>query len=230
MSAELAKLKQQQEAQALRLQKMEMSQRANQGRQSYDYMEQPPETIVEYDAPQYQEVDDQEIAIQQLTQRITNEVVQNVTAHQNVKKSVDDRMQRLIDKYPAIQEDDSPLTASARDEYARIVRENPSAMNDKATTYELAVETAAARIGARPANQRFDPHQDFILPTGGTNPALKRKAGGVSRLTPKILANAEVMGINVDPNTPEGKKNLAELNEYSARFNADVDEEHLRFR
>ena len=46
----------------------------------------------------------------------------------------------------------------------------------------------------------------------------------------KIIQNAMALGINVDAKTPEGKKNLAELDEYSGRFNADADENHFRYK
>jgi hypothetical protein len=38
------------------------------------------------------------------------------------------------------------------------------------------------------------------------------------------------MGINVDPKTKEGQANLAELSEYSHRFNADQDESQFRYK
>ncbi len=237
MSAdELKRVKQLQEAQALRLQKMEMAQQAqNARRQEYEPPEGYVETVEDVPPSEYNRVNNQDMLIDQLTQRITQQVTQNVANYQNVSKMADDRMQRLIDKYPAISQDDSVLTKAARDEVARISRENPSLTNDKATLFELAVETAASRIGARPVNTQYDPHQDFTLSAQGYNPAQKTKSSGHNFLTPKIMANYEVLAkshpdFNMDPSTPQGQKNLKELNEYSERFRANVDESHLRFK
>lgn len=236
MSAEeIKRLRAQQEAQAMRIQKMEMEKQRQQYQSAPPEYEPPQNQYYEEEPPQYNQVDQQQILIDQLTSRITNNVLSTVQAHQGVQKTVDDRMQRLMDKYPAIREDDSVLTKVARDEVARISRENPSLSNDKATLYELAVETAAAKLGARPVNMQFDPNQDYTVSSSGVNPAQPSRKSGHNYLTPKILANFEVLAknhpdFNLDPKTPQGQKNLAELNEYSERFRANVDESHLRFK
>ncbi len=223
-----AKLTQAQiDANAMRLQRLEMQMQQNNARRQDDeeviYHELPPEQT-----QQYNQVDQQQILIDQLTRQVTERVATNLQAHQNVSAGIDNRMKRLVDEFPAIQEDDSPLTVASRDEYARITRENPTL--DEANKYELAVKSAAVRIGARPVNQQFDPNQDFTLSTGGNhNPAKRRSVSG-NRLTQQILQNAMAMGIDVDAKTPVGKRNLEELNEYAARFNADVNEDHLRFK
>ena len=216
------------DANAMRLQRLEVQMQADRARKTADgddevvYHELPPEE------KQYNQVDQQQLLIEQLTRTVTERVGANLQAHNTIAKTIDNRMQRLVDEFPAIQEDDSPLTVASRDEYARITRENPTL--NEADKYELAVKSAAVRIGARPVNQQFDPNQDFTLsPQGGFNPAKKRKASG-NRLTNNIVQNAMALGIPVDPKTPEGKRNLEELNEYAARFNADVDESHLRFK
>lgn len=217
------------DANAMRLQRLEMQMQAANARRQDDgdeedevvYHELPPE-------PQYNQVDQQQILIDQLTRQVTERVASNLQAHQSVSNGIENRMKRLVDEFPAIQEDDSSLTVRARDEYARISRENPSL--NEADKYELAVKSAAVQIGARPVNLQFDPNQDFTLSSSGHNPARRRTTGSGSRLTNKVVQNAMALGINVDPKTVDGKRNLEELNEYSARFNADVDEEHLRFR
>lgn len=232
---EIKRLRAQQEAQAMQLQRMQMQQQ----RQQYQPQPDDYQEVVEpvQNQPQYSAVDDQQAMIEAITQKITNQVTQNVTAFQNASKQVDNRMQRLIEKYPAIQEDDSPLTKVARDEYARISRENPGLLStDKGAAYELAVETAAARLGARPVNQEYNPMQDYTLSAQGTsNLAARRSSSGKNFLTPKILANFEAFAKNhpdfsLDPSTPKGKKNLEELNEYSERFRANQDESHLKYR
>lgn len=224
MSAKLTQA--QADANAMRLQRLEMQMKAQNARRQEDddeviYHELPPE-------PQYNQVDQQQMLIDQLTRQVTEKVAVNLQAHQNVSNGIENRMKRLVDEFPAIQEDDSPLTVASRDEYARISRENPTL--DEANKYELAVKSAAVRIGARPINQQFDPNQDFTLSAGGNhNPAKRRSASG-NRLTTQIVQNAMALGIDVDAKTPAGKRNLEELNEYAARFNADVNEDHLRFK
>lgn len=237
--AELKRIKAQQEAQAMELQRLKFQ---NQRQQNYrpepDAVYQTTVQDVHQPQSEYNAADDQEAMIEALTQRITQKVTENVSAYQNAVKGVDTRMERLINKYPAIQEDDSPLTKVARDEYARISRENPGLITtDKGAAYELAVETAAARLGARPMNSEYNPMQDYTLSAGPmNNPARgSNSSKSMKFLTPKILANFEAFAkdhpdFNMDPSTPQGKKNLEELNQYSERYKANVDEDHLKYR
>jgi hypothetical protein len=183
-------------------------------------------------APQYQQVDPNIAMLNAITnaaaQRATQQVQQNLNANDSVTQKVKTRMQRLVADYPALAQEDSDLVVRSRESYARIAHENPGL--DEATRYELAVREAASLIGARPVNAPVEDFAtgDFVMPAG-RNPALPTRATK-SRLTDKIIANARLMGINVDPQTKEGKQNLAELSEYSARFNADVDESQYRYR
>jgi hypothetical protein len=134
-------------------------------------------------------------------------------------------MERLVADFPALAEENSDLVGKSRQVYARIARENPTL--DQATRYELAVREAAAAIGARPTST---PPEDADWTMGpGSNPALPSRSSR-SRLTPHIVANARFMGINVDAKTKDGQRNLKELSEYSARFNADVDESASKYR
>lgn len=184
--------------------------------------------------PQYNEVEPEEELINTIAQHATTEatrrVMENMNAINGAGEQVKKRMQRLVEKYPALQDENSKFVQTARDEYKRIAEENPGL--DEATRYELSVESTASLLGARPVNQQFDPFkmgEDFTLPPAN-NPARGSGRSGKSRLTPNIIANAKIMGINVDPNTKEGQANLKELDEYSARFNADVDESQYKYR
>lgn len=143
----------------------------------------------------------------------------------NKENNVKKRMDRLVSMYPALSEDGSEMVQRARQIYSRIAQENPQL--DEATRYELAAHEAATSIGARPVNMPAE-FQDWTMGPS-SNPALPSK-GAKSRLTPEILANARLMGINVDPKTPQGQKNLKELSGYSARFNADQDETSVKYR
>jgi hypothetical protein len=239
MSADIKKLQAQQEAQAMELQRLKMNQ-ARQNQQPYypqpddDRRYTHQETVV--DEPQYNTVDEQNAMIEAITQRVTQQVTNNVQAHQNAVKGVDNRMERLIKKYPGIQDDDHPITKQARDEYQRISKENPGLIStDKGAAYELAVETAASTLGIRPANQEYNPMQDYTLSANGNQNLSRRTSKSGNFLTPKILANFEVLAknhpdFNMDPSTPQGKKNLEELNEYSERYRANVDESHIRYK
>lgn len=238
MSADtIRKLQAQQEAQAMELQRMKMQQ-ARQNQQPYTPQPDPQEYVHEtvINEPEYNMVDQQQAMIEAITNRVTQQVTNNVQAHQNAIKGVDNRMERLIKKYPGIQDDDHPITKQARDEYARISRENPGLIStDKGAAYELAVETAAATLGVRPANQEYNPMQDYTLSAGGSQNLQRRTSKSGNFLTPKILANFEVFAKNhpdfsIDPSTPQGKKNLEELNEYSERFRANQDESHLKYK
>jgi hypothetical protein len=180
---------------------------------------------------QYQVADPNVMLMQAITAQAAKQAADKVTADQAAitqrQTSVKTRMERLLSDYPALKQEDSPLVARARDSYARIKQENPGL--DEATRYELAVREAAGIVGARPLSAPLDT-QDWTMPVNSaSNPAVG-KQNTKSRLTPEIVANARLMGINVDANTVDGKKNLAELSEYSARFNADVDESQYRYR
>ncbi len=169
------------------------------------------------------------LMMQAITQKVTNDAVAAVRANdaatQDQQKRVKGRMTRLVQDFPALSEESSELVNKSRQVYARIARENPAL--DQATRYELAVREAAAHLGARPTSTAPEDADWTMGP--GANPALPSKSSR-SRLTPHIVANARLMGINVDPKTVDGKRNLKELSDYSGRFNADVDESHAKYR
>lgn len=238
MSAEeQRRIRQQQEANAVRLQRLEMQVNAQNARvqepddedqPQYHQPQQPPQQ------PQYNQVDPNKLLLDQITANAANlasqHVINNVSAHQTAEKAVKSRMDRLIADYPAVQQEDSALVIKARDIYQRINTENPNL--DPATKYELAIREAASAIGARPVTAPVDiTNEDFTMSSNtGYNPARGNTKSGKSRLTQKIIQNAMALGINVDAKTPEGKKNLVELDEYSGRFNADADESHFRYK
>lgn len=250
--AEQKRLKLQQEANSAAIARMQMqlqsqgARRAPQGFSQEDLDDdegtqtqhrQPPQQQQHQTPPQqqYQQVDPNQLILQaitnQATQAATAAVQQNLSASAQLEDRVKNRMKRLVDDYPALRQEDSQLVIRSRDAYARIANENPGL--DEATRYELAVREAASSLGARPLNAPVEDYaaQDFVMPVGSHNPSLpSRGVSGKNRLTPNIIANAKLMGIPVDPATPEGKKNLAELNEYSARFNADQDETQYRYK
>jgi 3-oxoacyl-ACP reductase-like protein len=179
--------------------------------------------------PQYQQVDQATAILNHLVGEASKKVVSDLGARDGAQSKIKMRMERLLKDYPALGDDDSALVTKAREYYARIQQENPGL--DEATRYEVAVQTAAAYLGARPVTAPAVDlaNSDWTMPTGKNNPSLPRKQTK-SRLTPAIIQNARLMGINVDPNSAEGKKNLEELSEYSARFNADQDESQYRYQ
>lgn len=234
MSDELRRLKAQQDAQSAKLHQMQMQMQAQQARRQPDeeeieYIEETPDPRI----PNYVHVNQQEAMVEAIAQRAAQtaaqQVQQNIQATQNVQESIKTRMNRLVSDYPAIQDENSPLTVKARDAYARISQENSTL--DEATKYELAVREAASLLGARPVNAPLeDIAGDFLMGTNKNYSVSQTPKAKHSRLTQNILKNAMALGVNVDASTPEGKKNLAELNEYSARFNADQDEQQFRYK
>lgn len=237
--AEARKLRMQNEANSAAIQRLQMQVQSQSARRTADEEEE-----IEVDGQvahsgthqnnqqgQYQNVDPNQIMLQAITTHAANvatqQVQQNLAANSDVESKIKARMQRLASDYPALTQDDSPLVIKSREVYQRIAHENPAL--DEATRYELAVREAASYIGAIPVNAPVDVFaSDYVMPAG-RNPAMATKSNK-SRLTPNIVKNAMAMGINVDANTPEGKKNLAELSEYSARFNADQDESQYRYK
>lgn len=169
-----------------------------------------------------------EAIVQHAATRAAQTVQQNQQDNSGVEASVKKRMERLVEDYPALRQEDSDLVTKSRQIYSRITQENPGL--DDATKYELAVREAASVLGARPISAPVEDYAtgDFVMPVS-RNPARPTRSTK-SRLTPEIIANARLMGINVDPNNAEGKKNLAELSEYSSRFNADVNEDQFKYR
>lgn len=240
MSDELKRIKLQQEATAAQLQRLQMQVQAQHARR--DDVEEEEEDpgfrsgthVQQQQAPQqqqYQQADPNQAMFEAITSTAANlaaqRVQQNIANNSDLETKIKARMQRLVAEYPALQQDDSQLVVKARETYTRIAQENPGL--DEATRYELAVREAATRIGAVPVNAPVEDFTgDFVMPTG-RNPAQATRSTK-SRLTKNILANAQLMGINVDPNNADGKKNLAELSEYSARFNADQDETMYRYK
>lgn len=189
----------------------------------------PPPPMDEYGSP----VDPNKIILQAITNQASAQASKFVEEKHTKQKAAEDniksRMKRLVSDFPALSEEGSDLVTKAREVYGRISQENPGL--DEATKYELCVREAATLIGARPTS--IAPEDDSAWTMGSStrhNPALPTGKAGKSRLTPAILANARLMGINVDPKTKDGQKNLKELSEYSSRFNADQDESSYRYR
>ena len=235
MSAkDLDRLQRQTEQNSIQLQQLNANNaRRPQGEGEF-YRAPAPQAQPQPRQPQYNEVEPEEELIQNIALHAANEatrrVQENMNAINGAGEQVKKRMQRLVEKYPALQDENSQFVQTARDEYKRIAEENPGL--DEATRYELSVESTASLLGARPVNKQFDPFtlgEDFTLPPAN-NPARGSGRSGKTRLTPNIIANAKIMGINVDPKTKDGQANLKELDEYSARFNADVDETQYKYR
>lgn len=234
MSAELERLRRQQEANAIEIQRMKMRQNSEQARRQSPEEEVIEEQVdpryIQQQQPQYNTVTPEQIAIH-AANLAAERVQKNISAYTEAGDKVKMRMNRLIQEYPALQDENSQMVIRARDEYQRIAAENPSL--DEATRYELSVKSAASALGAVPVNASAEHYamQDFVMPSNSDqNPSRGNSRGGKSRLTQNIIANAKIMGINVDPRTPEGKQNLKELDEYSARFNADADESMYKYR
>lgn len=219
------RLKQQLDANTAAIARMQRQTRAPQP----DPYDDVPPAMYEGGNDGYGGIDQDQLIMQAITQKATQDAVKAVNQQNNFaqdsKKRVKTRMERLVADFPALAEENSDLVAKSRQVYARIARENPTL--DQATRYELAVREAAAAIGARPTST---PPEDADWTMGpGSNPALPSRSSR-SRLTPHIVANARLMGINVDPKTKDGQRNLKELSEYSARFNADADESASKYR
>jgi hypothetical protein len=192
-----------------------------------EYYDAPPAGADAYGEPD--NVDRDRLIMQAITQKATQDAVKQVRQINQVTeqqgKVIQGRMKRLVKDFPALADEQSDLVQRAKSTYARIARENPALAKD--LKYELAVREAAAYLGARPTSVAAEDADWTMGP--GNNPALSNRPTK-SRLNAAIVANARLMGINVDPKTVEGKRNLAELNNYSTRFNADVDESHVRYR
>lgn len=231
---QLKKMKLQADANAVQIQRMQMQMNQNQRRGDYEEEEvqhHQPQYVPP--APQYQPVDQNQLLLDQIvnaaTQQATQNIASNISAHSEAEAAVKKRMNRVIEAYPALQQEDSQLVIKARDIYQRITQENPTL--DEASKYELSVREAASLLGARPINAPVEDAVDFVLPAGQQyDPARGNPRRGKSRLTANILNNARAMGINIDPKSAEGKNNLKELEDSTARFNADQDEAQFRYR
>ncbi len=225
MSAKsLAELQRMQESNAIQIERLKRQQQMQNARREEPEHEEyvPPE-------PQrtYNEVTPEMIA-QHAANLAADHVTKRMQNYGEVEAAVKKRMNRLVEEYPALQDEHSHFVKVAREEYQRIAAENPSL--DEATRYELSVKSAASALGAKPVNAPIDPFSDFVMPANSNPARLTRTGKGKSRLTQPILQNAMAMGINIDPNTDDGKKNLAELEESTIRFNADADESMYKYR
>jgi len=228
------RLKAQLDANSAAIARLQMqNQRAQAQNMQYDdydpYYYDEPAPIYNHDSD-YGDVDPNKLILQAITSQATKEAVKNVKRHirteESEKAGITNRMKRLVKDFPALTDESSELVGRARRVYQRIANENPGL--DESTRYELAVREAASAIGARPLTGSALDNVDWVM-SSQHNPAISTKPSK-SRLTPAILANAKLMKINIDPKTTEGKRNLRELSEYSARFNADVDESHVKYR
>lgn len=243
---QLRRLKMQNDANAAAIARMNMQLQAQNARRKGDdddddddapvaqrhQPQQRYETPAQFQNPtaqqRYQAEDPNAVVLNHLVEQAAQKASENLANNQNIESKIKARMQRLVADYPALTQEDSSLVIKSREVYSRITQENPGL--DEATKYELAVREAASVVGARPVNTPAEVFatSDFVMPVGNNPAAVTRSTK--SRLTPQIIRNAQLMGINVDPNSVEGKKNLAELSEYSARFNADVNEDQYRYR
>ncbi len=241
MSDEVRRLKQQQEANSAAIARMQMMMQAQNAQRPVadddEELDPNPQQFQQpvqqqQQQPQYQNVDPNQLVLQAITNQAARaaatQVRQDMTATADVEGKIKSRMTRLVADYPALTQEDSELVIKSRTIYSRIAAENPAL--DEATRYELAVREAASHLGARPVNAPVEDYAagDFVMPAGRNFAVPTRSTK--SRLTQNIIRNAQAMNINVDPNTVEGKKNLAELSEYSARFNADQDESQYRYK
>lgn len=233
---ELQRLKMQQDANAIAIQRMQNQLKAQgaQPRQRQDEIDpnelpDPTQQRQQQQQPQYQQVDPNAAIVNHIINEAGKHVAQNFANQTLTHSQIQSRMGELMEKYPALRQDDHPLTIRSRDEYAQITKKNPQL--DQATAYELAAANAASFLGLRPHNQSMDEVMQYDY-TMGANPSFssapQRKSK--TRLTKPIVQFADIMGIHVDPRTPEGKKNLAELNEYTERFKADRDESEYRYK
>lgn len=197
---------------------------------------QPQEQIIEDDGTdqnvyyQQPQVDPNQLMMQAVTQKAAYDAAQMVAHQQQVQgrytQTVTDRMDRLVTDYPALTDENSTLVQRARMIYQRVSGENPGL--DEATKYELSVREAASALGARPVTLPAEEDAGWTMGQQH-NPSLPSKQTR-SRLTPAIITNAKLFGLDVDPKSRVGQANLKELSEYSARFNADRDESHVKYR
>lgn len=230
---ELNRLRRQQEANAIAIQRLQQN---NQQYESYDYepeqhYQQPQQP--QYQQPQYQAEDPNKVMlntiINEAGNRAANQAADMLARQTNARTTIESQMKDLVSKYPSLKQDDSPLVQKAREIYGRVKQEN--ATLPEHVIYRMAVNEAATYIGARPTDAPIDDLLSDFTQGADRNPALPKKSGGsLKRLTSPILQNAQLMGINIDKNTPEGKKNLEELAYYTARFNADKDESEFGYR
>lgn len=235
---EIQRLKMQQDANAIAIQRMQNQLRAQgaqpiqrqpQQRQIEQTNEEIPDLTQQQQPQQYQQVDPNAAIVNHIINQAGQQAAQTVANQTITHSQIQKRMGDLMDKYPALRQDDHPLTIRSRDEYAQIQRANPNL--DQATAYELAAANAASFLGLRPHNQSMEEYMQYDY-TMGANSSLSSapQKKGKMRLTKPIVQFADIMGIQVDSRTPEGKKNLAELNEYTERFKADRDESEYRYK
>ncbi|UOF79092.1 hypothetical protein [Caudoviricetes sp.] len=192
-----------------------------QQQQQFQYQQPPQQEIIEDDYVPAA-VDASQVAHQAAQQAAS--MMYNYQQHND---KVRERMERLVGDFPALTDEGSELVNKARGIYKRVTAENPSL--DDATKYELAVREAASYLGARPVTIAPEDAGWTMGNQNNGNPSLPSK-NSRSRLTTAIIQNAQLMGINVDPKSKQGQLNLSELSEYSARFNADRDETHVKYK
>lgn len=230
---EMKRLRQIQEANAIAIQRMQNQLKAQGAKplpREEEHEEIPDITQQQqFQQPQYQQVDPNGALVQQIINQAGQHAA-NQIANQGVAESqVKSRMGALMEKYPALRQDDHALTVRARDEYTILQRTNPSL--DQATAYELAAANAASFLGIRPHNQSMDDYMQYDYTMGARSSlsaAPTRK--GKNRLTKEIVTFADFLGIDIDSRGQNGKKNLEELNEYTERFKADRDESEFRYK
>lgn len=174
--------------------------------------------------------DTNQLVLNAVTQKAATDAAGMVYGYQqaqsNYQNQVTTKMERLVEEYPALQDENSQLVRHARAIYSRVAQENPGL--DESVKYELSIREAASRIGARPVN--MDPVEDVGWTMGNQHNPAQLSKSAKSRLTPQILQVAKLMNIDVNPSSKVGQANLQELSQYSARFNADRDESHVKYR
>jgi hypothetical protein len=180
--------------------------------------------------PQYNPVDPNGALVQHIIQAASQHAANTLANNGVGEAQVRARMGELMDQYPALRQDDHPLTIRARDEMGVILKKNPAL--DQATAYELATAKAAAFLRVAPANQSLDEYMQYDY-TMGVNPgfsAAPTRGEKNDYLTKEIIYFADLVGVPVDSRTPEGKAALKKLNEYSKRFKAHIDQSEYKSR
>lgn len=181
--------------------------------------------------PQYNPVDPNGALVHHIINAASQHAAQQLANNGVGEAQIRARMGELMEQYPALRQDDHPLTIRARDEMGKIKAKNPQI--DDATAYELSTAKAAAFLRISPANQTMDELMQYDY-TMGANPSFSARpteGGGRNEyLTKEILYFADLVGVPIDARTPEGKKNLKQLNDSSKRFKANVDQSEFKYK
>ncbi len=189
----------------------------------------PTQQYQQQPGPQYAPVDPNGALVHHIINAASQHAAQALANNGVTEAAVKARMGELMDQYPALRQDDHPLTIRARDEMGIITKKNPGL--DQATAYELATAKAAAFLRVAPANQSLDDYMQYDYTMGATPISASPQRGEKNTyLTKEIVYFADLVGVPVDSRTPEGKKALAFLNEASKRYKANVDQSEFKYK